>query len=175
MVQRAAPEILGQALVELIHRYPTRKLPQVGGGLATVLVMIPLEVLEGRLGVATLSTGGQLTAGATRRLACHHGLIPQVLGSKSEPLDQGRRVRLHTEAQRIAMAVRDKTCRAEGCTVPASWCHAHHVIAWVRHGKTSVKDGRMVCPRHHTMIHHDRYAAEYLPDGLIRITRRQRQ
>ncbi len=175
MVQRAAPEILGQGFVELIHRYPAKKLPKVGGGLATVLVMIPLETLEGRLGVATLSTGGQLTAGATRRLACHHGLISQVLGSKSEPLDQSRRVRLHTEPQRIAMAVRDKTCTAEGCTVPASWCHAHHVIPWSRGGKTSVKDGRMVCPRHHTLLHHDNYTADYLSTGKIRITRRHRQ
>jgi hypothetical protein len=36
-----------------------------------------------------------------------------VLGSKSELLDQGRKVRLHTEPQRIAMIARDRTCAAE--------------------------------------------------------------
>ena len=51
-------------------------------------------------------------------------------------LDQGRKVRLHTEAQRIAMAARDKTCTAEGCEIPAAWCHAHHVIHWIDGGAT---------------------------------------
>ena len=175
LVQRAAPELLGEAFTELIERYPTKKLPKTGGGLATVLVTIPLAVLEGRLGVATLSTGGQLTAGAARRLACSHGLIAAVLGAKSQPLDLSRRVRLHTEPQRIAMAVRDKTCTAEGCQIPAAWCHAHHVIPWSRGGGTSVKDGRMVCGRHHTLIHRPDYHADYLPDGKIRLTRRHRQ
>ena len=168
---RPTPEILGQALTQLIERYPTRKLPKTGGGLATVLVTIDLEVLEGRLGVAALSTGGQLTADAARRLACDHGLIPQVLSSESEVLDQGRKVRLHTEAQRVAMAVRDKTCTAEGCTIPASWCHAHHRVSWSEGGRTSVKDGRMVCPRHHTLVHRPDHHADYLPNGKIRLAK----
>ncbi len=36
------------------------------------------------------------------------------------------------------MAVRDKTCTAQGCTVPATWCHAHHVIPWSRGGKIRI-------------------------------------
>ncbi len=175
VVQRTAPEILGQAFTELLERYPTKKLPKAGGGLATVLVTIPLQVLQDGLGVATLSTGGQITEGAARRLACHAGIIPQVLGPKSEVLDQGRKARFHTEGQRIAMAVRDKTCTVEGCTIPASFCHAHHRVPWAEGGKTSVADGRMVCPRHHRMIHHARYGADYLPNGRIRLTKRIRQ
>jgi hypothetical protein len=170
-VQRGTPELLGQAFVELIERYPAKNLPRTGGGLATVLVMIPLSVIQDGLGLATLSTGGTITVGAARRLACHHGLIPQVLGSRSELLDQGRKVRLHTEPQRIAMIARDRTCAAEGCTIPAAWCHAHHRVPWSRGGRTSVADGRMVCPRHHTMIHQPRFTADYLPNGKIRLTR----
>ena len=130
VVRRTTPELLGQAFVELIERYPAKKLPRTGGGLATVLVMIPLSVIEDGLGVATLSTGGQISVGAARRLACHAGIIPQVYGPKSELLDQGRKVRYHTESQRIAMIARDKTCTAEGCTIPAAWCHAHHRVPW---------------------------------------------
>ena len=175
LVQRTAPEILGQAFCELLERYPAKKLPKAGGGLATVLVTIALEVLETRLGIATLSTGGQITEGEARRLACQHGLIPQVLGAKSEVLDQGRRRRLHTPAQRIAMATRDRTCTATGCTIPAAWCHAHHKNPWATGGRTSVKDGRMVCPRHHTLIHHPAYTTDYLPNGKLHITKRRRQ
>jgi hypothetical protein len=120
-----------------------------------------------------LSTGGVISAGAARRLACHAGLIPQVLDSTSVVLDQGRKVRLHTPAQRIAMATRDKTCTATGCTIPAAWCHAHHRHPWAGGGRTSVADGRMVCPRHHRMLHHPRYTADYTPDGKIHISRRR--
>ena len=172
-VERSTPELLGQAFVELIDRYPTKKLPRAGGGLATVLVTIPLSVIEEGLGVATLSTGGHITVGAARRLACHHGIIPQVLGPKSELLDQGRKTRLHTEPQRIAMISRDKTCAAEGCSIPAAWCHAHHRYPWSEGGRTSVTDGRMVCPRHHSMIHKPGFVADYLPNGKIRLSKRR--
>ena len=120
-----------------------------------------------------MSTGGYLSAGQVRRLACAAGIIPAVLGSKSQLLDLGRKVRLHTEPQRIAMTLRDKHCTAEGCEVPAAWCHAHHTTPWSQGGKTTVKDGRLVCGRHHRMIHHPAYTTEYLPNGQTRITPRR--
>jgi hypothetical protein len=173
---RGTPEVLGEAFTQLLERFPAKTLPKTGGGLVTVLVTIPLRTLQDGLGAAALSTGGHLSVGATRRLACQAGLIPQVLGSKSELLDQGRRVRLHTPAQRIAIASRDKACTAEDCTIPAAWCHAHHDIPWAQGGATSVKDGRMLCPRHHRLIHHTDYRHERLPGGRVRITKiRNRQ
>ena len=171
LLDRTAPELLGQAFVELIERYPTKKLPRTGGGLATVLVTIPLAVLTEGLGVATLSTGGQVSEGAARRLACTAGIIPAVLGTKSEPLDVGRRNRLHTETQRIAMTLRDKHCTAEGCTVPAARCHAHHNTPWSLGGSTSTREGRLLCPRHHTLIHKPGHHHTVLPDGAVRITK----
>jgi hypothetical protein len=172
---RPRPEVRGEAFTQLLERFPTRKLPRTGGGLVTVLVTIPLHVLEERLGVGTLSTGGKITEGAARRLACQAGLIPQVLGSRSEVLDQGRRVRLHTAGQRIAMASRDRTCTATGCTVPASFCHAHHKRPWAKGGRTSVADGTMLCPRHHHMVHDARYTIDYRSDGSTHITRTSRR
>jgi hypothetical protein len=170
---RLGPEVLGEAFCQLLERFPTKQLPKAGGGLVTVLVTMELDRLLDGLGVATMSTGGYLSAGQVRRLACTAGIIPVVLGSKSQVLDLGRKVRLHTESQRTAMAVRDKGCTAEGCDIPAAWCHAHHRIPWSEGGKTTVADGRLVCPRHHTMIHHARYQTEYLTTGKLRITRRR--
>ncbi len=172
---RPIQEIHGEAFTQLLERFPTRKLPTTGGGLVTVLVTIPVGLLEDGLGVATLSTGGTISAGAARRLACTAGIIPQVLGSRSEILDQGRRVRLHTTGQRIAMASRDKHCTATGCTMPAAFCHAHHKKPWAKGGKTSVQDGTMLCPRHHHMVHDPRYATEYRSDGKTHITRTSRR
>jgi hypothetical protein len=90
-------------------------------------------------------------------------------------LDQGRRVRLHTQAQRIAMASRDKHCTATGCTIPASFCHAHHKKPWARGGHTSVRDGTMLCPRHHRMVHDPHYTTDYRHDGKTLITRNRRR
>jgi len=97
-----------------------------------------LQTLLGGLAPATLDTGRLTSAGEARRLASQCGVIPAVLGSRSEVLDLGRTVRLHTPAQRTALRIRHKTCTAEGCTVPAAWCHAHHKTPRSRGGKTTL-------------------------------------
>ena len=108
-------------------------------------------------------------------MACQAGVIPAVLGTTSQVLDLGRKARFHSRAQRIAIAHRDRTCTAIGCTVPAAWCHVHHKIPWSRGGKTTVKDGTLLCPRHHTMVHHPDHRASYGEDGRTRITRTKRR
>ena len=87
------------------------------------MVTIPFEQLRG-VGAADLGTEDRITAGPGRRLACSADLIPVVLGGASEVLDLGRTRRVFSPAQRQAMAIRDKRCRTEGCTIPAAWCEA---------------------------------------------------
>jgi hypothetical protein len=132
-----------------------------------------LETLLGGLKAAQLDTGTMISPGLARKLACEAGVIPVVLGGKSQPLDVGRRRRFHTKAQRIAMAVRDKGCAAEGCERPGSWCHAHHLTPWAQGGGTSVKDGVLLCPRHHTLAHHQDYELTYHPEGKISFIKRE--
>jgi hypothetical protein len=36
-----------------------------------------------------------------------------------------------------------------GCTVPASWCQAHHVIPWADGGPTTTDNGTLLCGHHH--------------------------
>ena len=146
----------GIALTQLIETYPAEKLPKTGGCSATVVVTMTLEQLTADLdhaGVCTLDTGGRITAAEARRLACTAGIIPVVLGGKSQVLDVGRRRRLHTETMRIAMGVRDGGCTAEGCETPPGLCHAHHNTPWSHGGPTNVDDGRLLCPHHHRRIH----------------------
>ena len=133
--------MLGQAFCEYIERFPTDRLPTAGGVNATVVVTMTLETLEGGLAPATLDTGRLITAGEARRLASQCGVIPVVLGSRSEVLDLGRTIRLHTPAQRTALRLRHKTCTAEGCSVPAAWCHAHHKTPWCP-GRQDQRQGR---------------------------------
>ena len=138
----ATPAGLGHAFCEYVERYPTDRLPQAGGVNATVVVRMTLESLLGDSEEpATLDTGHLITAGQARRLACEAGLIPMVLGSRSQVLDVGRGCRFYTKPQRVVLDDRDKTCTAVGCDWPAWMCHAHHDIPWSRGGRpTSTTD-----------------------------------
>ncbi len=129
-------------------------MPAHGGDATTVIVTIPLEELRKDLGTGELGPADKLTAGEVRRLACTANIIPAVLGGKSEVLDLGRSSRLFKPAQRKAMIIRDRECRAEGCTIPAAWCEAHHWgRPWANGGRTDLKDGVLLCSWHHHRAH----------------------
>jgi hypothetical protein len=157
------PQRMGQAFGEWIERYPADRLPQTGGTNAGVVVTIPLETLLGSERPGTLDTGAVITASQARRLACEAGMIPAVLGGQSQPLDLGRTRRFHSRAQRIAIGLRDGGCTAEGCDWPPGLCHVHHELPWSRGGRTTVEDGRLLCPRHHARAHDPSYRCPTCP------------
>ncbi|MGO4258231.1 DUF222 domain-containing protein, partial [Marmoricola sp. RAF53] len=161
---------LGQAFIEYVET--RRDAPKAGGIAATVVVTMTMDALLGADTVATLDTGDRITAGEARRLACEAGIIPAVLGSKSQVLDLGRKTRFHTEAQRIVLARRDGGCTAEGCDWPPGMCHAHHGIPWSRGGPTDIEHGRLLCPRHHTLAHDARFQMKSGPNGKVSFSRR---
>ena len=170
--QRPLGTRLGWALVEWIETYPTDALPTSGGTTATVVVTMTHHTLLGGLAAASLDTGTRISAGEARRLACEAGIIPAVLGGTSQVLDLGRTRRFHTPTQRLALALRDHGCTAEGCDLPPSACHAHHDTPWSHGGHTNLDDARLLCHRHHRVIHDPRYDTTRLPDGTVRFHRR---
>ncbi|MDT9594104.1 DUF222 domain-containing protein [Nocardioides zeae] len=147
----------GEAFVELIEGLDSRDLPEVGGTNATVVVNLDLDTLLRDLGVATLDTGGRISAAEARRLACSAHLVPAVLGGTSEVLDLGRAQRSHSKAQRLAIAIRDKTCVTDGCDRPAHQCQVHHWTLWSAGGSTTVRDAGLLCGHHHRKVHDPRY------------------
>jgi len=164
---------LGQAFETFLEAVDPARLPLHGGDATTVLVTIDLTTLQSDLAGVGLVGEDPVSAGQVRRLACTAQIIPVVLGGESEVLDLGRSSRLFSPAQRKAMAVRDKRCRAEGCTVPAAWCEAHHAKKpWARGGLTDIADGVLLCGWHHHRAHDPRYDAKRLPDGDYRFHRR---
>ena len=165
------PVLLGQAFTELIERYPPDRLPQSGGVNATLIVTIPVATLLGGLESADLLTGHRLSPGQARRLACEAGLLPEVLDGSSRPLDYGRERRLHSTGQRKVIQARDKTCRAEGCDIPANWAHVHHLTPWSRGGRTSIDNAVTLCSRHHTKAHDPSYDTTRTTTGRIKFTR----
>ena len=163
----------GQAFCTLLEAVDPKRLPVHGGDATTVLVTIPLAELRQDLGIGEVGPSDQLSAGEVRRLACTGSIIPAVLGGKSEVLDLGRSSRLFKPAQRKAMVLRDRECRAEGCTIPAAWCEAHHYgRPWAKGGHTDLKDGVLLCSWHHHRAHDDTFDTSRTPDGDLRFHRR---
>lgn len=169
---RPTAERMGEAFGEFIERYPTDHVPHAGGVNATVVVTIDKDDLVRDVGAASIDTGERLSVSAVRRLACEAGIIPVVLGGAGQPLDTGRLRRLFSTAQRLALAVRDKGCTAAGCDQPPAACHAHHDLPWSRGGRTSVRNGRLLCPRHHRVIHDPRYEVTIQTDNTVTFHRR---
>ena len=165
--------LLGEAFCSLLEAVPSEALPLHGGSSTTVVVTIDFEALRDGTGMGTVGDGTTITAAEARRLACQAGIIPAVLGGKSQPLDVGRRRRLFSSAQRTAMALQHPSCRAEGCEIPATWCEAHHAREpWARGGRTDLADGRLLCSWHHHRAHDPAYETQHLSDGRIRFHRR---
>ena len=166
----------GLAFTQLIEAISAKDLPTSGGCGATVVVTMTLQQLLADLdqaGVCTLDTGGRISASEARRLACTAGIIPVVLGGKSQVLDAGRKCRSHSEPMRIVMGIRDGGCTEEHCQTPPGLCHAHHDTPWAEGGHTNTDTGRLLCPHHHRRIHDPRFVTTRLPNGKIRFHRRE--
>jgi hypothetical protein len=163
---------LGLAFCALLEHLDPALLPAHGGDATTVMVTIGLDSLQKDLATGAVIGGEPLSATAIRRLACTANIIPVVLGGNGEILDLGRMLRLFTAAQRKAMRLRDQRCRAEGCTIPATWCEAHHLKPWAQGGRTDLADGVLLCSWHHHRIHDRRYQTDRLPTGDLRFHRR---
>ena len=147
-------QVYGQAFCELLEHLPADRLPQSGGINATVVVTMTLDTLQGGLRAASiLGTDTLLSPGQARRLAAAAAVIPAVLDGQSQLLDLGRR-RTFTQPHRLAMAIRQGgVCNIEGCDRPATWCDANHRKPWSHGGRTSIENGELICPRHHTRVH----------------------
>ncbi len=132
----------------------TAALPSTGGHRPQVMVTIDYKDLIGATHQAGYSVfSGQMSAGSIRKLACDADIIPLVLGSSGQILDVGRAQRLFPPHLRRALVARDKGCAFPDCSIPASWCEAHHIDPWSAGGATSIDNGVLLCSRHHHVIH----------------------
>lgn len=152
---------------------------------ATVFVTIDLEALQARMRAAgfgcrgeadqdlvrggttvgSADAGSLLSPATMRRMACDGGVIPVVLGSMGEVLDLGREVRLFTPGQHRALWLRDRHCTIPGCSMPAQWCDAHHLVHWVDHGESEIRNGALLCGYHHSWVHTKRVAGRVVVDA----------
>ena len=150
------------AMMHMAGDYTARDNGVRAGVKVTMVVTCELEALQKGIGRATiLGVDQPISAATARRLASEAEIIPVVMNGVSEILDIGRAKRLFTEAQRVAMALRDGGCTWPGCEAPASWCEAAHAIdPWHGHGKTDIANGTLLCPFHHRRLDHDGWTFE---------------
>jgi hypothetical protein len=164
---RSAAHRRADALLTVVGRGVASPEGVTTGERAQVMVTVPLETLrDGVRGGGVTESGEVLSPGALRRLACDAGIVPVVLGSRSEVLDLGRAVRLFTPGQRRLLWRRDGGCSFPGCTVPATWTEAHHVRHWVDGGPTDISNAALLCGRHHTEVHTRALTATIAADGV---------
>jgi hypothetical protein len=165
----------GSGFVSLLEHLDPKRLPLHGGDATTVMVTIDLASLADQVGSAGVATidDQPLSAAAVRRHACTAKIIPAVLGGDSEVLDLGRARRLFTRAQRKALRLIHRRCRAKGCRVKATWTEAHHLRQpWATGGTTDLADGTLLYCHHHHRAHDPRYETRVRPDGDITFHRR---
>jgi hypothetical protein len=156
------------ALIDLVRRAVSSPDGVPRQAKTSLVVTIGLDQLQQTARGAGLTLDGSpLSVETVRRMACDAQIIPAVLGTHGEVLEQGRADRLYNRAQIRHLWLRDRHCTFPGCTRPATWCDAHHLIHWADGGPTDTDHGALLCQRHHTVVHANRYAGEVVtgPNG----------
>lgn len=155
--QRSVRQMQADALARLAEHAlgcDRRDLPLEG---ATVIVRMTLDDLVDDSGSCSGSAtidglAAPISVATARRMAAGGSVIPCVLGGGSEILDWGRRRRLFSPAQRLALGERDGGCAM--CAAPPGMTKAHHIRWWARDaGPTDLANGVLLCESCHHRIH----------------------
>ncbi|HEX7308975.1 HNH endonuclease signature motif containing protein [Lentzea sp.] len=149
-------------LVDLVLR--SDRLPEHGGEPVTLTLTMRYRDLAEQTGFAALDNRERVPAGLVRRLACNAGVVPVVLGGRSESVDIGRKTRTFPAAIRRLLVARDRGCSFPGCDRPPKHCDAHHIRFWSQGGATSVHNAALLCRHHHTLVHRSEWEVK-LRDG----------
>lgn len=168
---RFKPEREGDAFAELIDlMLRADQLPEHGGEPVTLTVTMNFDDLVREVGAAMLDTRERVPAAEVRRLACNAGVIPVVLGGRSEPMDIGRKTRTFPAGIRRLLVARDKGCAFPGCSRPPKHCDGHHIKHWADGGETSVDNAVLLCRQHHAIIHQSEWEVTMV-SGIPMFTR----
>lgn len=135
--------------------------PRTGGEAPTIVIVTTRRGLAGNAespeDLPHLEhTGQPVPPSFAAQVICDGFIRISTRDTNGEILNQGRKQRLFTPVQRRAIAVRDRQCRAPGCSAPVRWCEVHHAVPWSQGGPTDVRDGVLLCSFHHHEVHRGR-------------------
>jgi hypothetical protein len=167
---RTSDQRRGDALVTLVRRAVAAGEAVGTNPKAQLVVTMDWESLANAVRGAGATVGGSesgtlLAPETMRRLACNASVIPAVLGSDGEILDQGRAVRFFTPAQTRRLWLRDGGCTFPGCSMPPHWTDAHHLVHWADFGSSDLGNAALLCERHHTIVHSRRLTGQVVSHG----------
>jgi hypothetical protein len=169
---RSASQRRADALVEINRRVlEAGDLPGSRGVRPHLHVTFTEQTMRGEPGAphGRASTGEYLSPQTIERLLCDASVTGILLDGAGVPLKVGRTERTVGPGQWKALVARDVGCQFIGCTRPAAWCQAHHLIAWSRGGRTDVDAMGLFCLVHHHYLHDKGWQARIGPDGRVEI------
>ena len=137
-----------------------------------MVVTMPLETLQTGLGAAQLGTGEPITAGEARRLACTAGLVPAVLGTKSEVLDLGRTARVPLASRTTCRVASPSVESRTGCATQRTQGATQRTGGATQRASRPGSREILLCHWHHRRAHDTRYRTDRLPNGDLRYHRR---
>ncbi|MFI6099647.1 DUF222 domain-containing protein [Lentzea sp. NPDC051213] len=185
---RFAPEREGDAFCDVVdlalraERHPGFRKHCHGGERVQLTVTVNYDELRKGIGAARLDNGKRLPMRQVRKIACDAGVIPMLLGSRSQIHDVGRKTRAINAGLRRILVARDRGCAHPGCTRPPSHCEAHHIKSWAEGGETNAKNLVLLCRRHHDLLHHSDWQVQMIggvpmfrPPAFIDPQRRPRE
>ena len=150
--QRTVGQMRADALYEVCRHALGCDQTDKSGIRTTMIVRMNESDIDTGRGLGSIDgTHQPVSIGQLRRLAGDAGIIPAVLSGDSEVLDLGRKERLFSPAQRLALLERDGGCAK--CHAPPAHCEAHHIRWWENGGTTDLANGVMLCTRCHHDIH----------------------
>ena len=134
------------------------------------LVIATLDELRGLAKTHGITSHGQkLTPAELRQGLCNGGVVPAVMGGKSQILDLGREERFFPDYMREIILGIYGGCIMPGCTVPPEHCEIDHDNAWEHGGTTRINDGRPFCSGHHHAKHTGLIDVVRDTDGLFSV------
>jgi len=165
---RTVPQLRADALVEITERVlASGGLPLSRGTRPHVTVITTVEQVLGRPGARPAATGYglPLSHAALERICCDADLTHVLLSREGVPLELGRTRRIVPPWLRRALVARDGGCAFPGCSKPAAWADAHHILAWTDGGATDLGNTVLLCPFHHRVIHRGDWTIRMGDDG----------
>ncbi len=171
---RTTAQRLADGLVDLAKAYAAGTITG-GREKPTLLVGCTADTLVGLSDEPGWTAhGDHIPADVIRHLA-ENANLRRLITAGSAVIDLGTRIRYATDDQYQALMMRDGGCRFPGCTIPAAWCEADHLIPAEHGGPTNLDNLVLWCTHHHHYKHrHDitvigdaNNLSLRLPDGRV--------
>jgi Domain of unknown function (DUF222)/HNH endonuclease len=161
---------LADALIELALHAMDQATPRQRPHLNVTATIGTLYLIPGSAS-AEMDHGMPVSEVTVNRIACDCSISRHIFDGESVLIDLGREKRVVSPKLRKALERRDHHCRWPRCTRPASWCDAHHVVAWTRGGPTNPDNLVLLCTRHHWQVHEGRWQLFLHGDGHLEVVR----